>query len=153
MKKIFLVLFIGLLAQAEHGTQVRMQTIFTDMCAEGVTLFQLIGQKTNGAVVIHTQCGPGASGPSGKFFPNTLSGNILVRTERQVVPMQTIYTDNCQNAVSFYQLVSQKTNGKVVFNVRCGEGAVAPSGRYFPYTVTGFIRLNVNSNQRHSGRR
>lgn len=33
------------------------------------------------------------------------------------IQLSTIYTDSCTEAVDFYQLIAQKTNGAIVLNV------------------------------------
>lgn len=47
-----------------------------------------------------------------------------------VVNLQTIYTQECQTAVMFYELIAQKTNGALVFNVQCGGYGYSPGNNY-----------------------
>ncbi len=144
MKKAFLSIML-LMSGAVFAETVRLQTIYTDRCNDAITFYQLVAQKTNGALVFNVQCGPGGYGPGGTYLPNTIDGYVTVNAPySNVVEMKTIYTDSCNTAVTFYQLVAQKTNGAIIFNVQCGPGGYAPGGSYLPSTVDGYINLNLN---------
>jgi uncharacterized protein YdaL len=117
-------------AYAYPGTTIQLSTIYTNSCDQAVDFYQLIAQKTNGAIIFNVQCGAYGTSPGGDYL-QMLYGTVAIHGQfGQTLPLAPIYTQNCQTAEMFYRLVAQKTNGALVFNVQCGGYGYSPGGNY-----------------------
>lgn len=141
MKNILTSLLLILTGQAFASTTLKVGTIYTDQCDNAITFYQLVAQKTGGKIVFNLQCGGYGYSPGGAYL-QTLSGTVTVDGyQGDIIPLQTIYTDQCYNAVTFYQLVAQKTSGSIVFDVQCGGNGYSPGGAYLQM-LNGYISLH-----------
>lgn len=107
-------------------------------CQTAAMFYGLVAQKTNGAIVFNVQCDGYGYSPGNRSLP-MMNGTVMIKAYPGTkIQLSTIYTDSCDQAVDFYHLIAQKTNGSLIFNVRCGPYSTSPGGDYLQ-TLTGTV--------------
>ncbi len=139
--KAILVSLALLISGGAYAQVINLQTIYTQDCQTAAMFYELVAQKTNGAIVFNVQCGGYGYSPGGNYL-QMLNGTVSVYAyPGTTIQLSTIYTDSCDQAVDFYQLIAQKTSGAIVFNVQCGAYGTSPGGDYLQM-LNGKVTLN-----------